>query len=174
MINYNIRSENIEVTHAIRDYIEKRLNKIEKYFSHSDDIKAFVNLKFFKDKQSKVEVTIVLPRLTLRAEDINKDLYKSIDKVLDKLERQIHKYKTKINRQLRKKEIKLTEETEQEPLFDIVRAKNVTLDEMTREEAALRMTMLEHDFYLFKDSETGDISVIYLRLDGRYGIIIGK
>lgn len=175
MIDYNIRSENIEVTGAIREYIEKRLNKIERYFSNYKDIKAFVNLRTYRDKQAKVEVTIKLPRLTLRAEDSSKDLYGSIDHVLDKLERQIHKYKTKINRELRRKDKNIEEdESELEPLFEVVRSKTIELEDMTREEAILRMNMLGHNFYLFKDSETEDVSVVYLRKDGKYGLISGK
>lgn len=173
MIKYNIRGENIEITKAIREYVEKRLDKIENYFSDYNDILANVNLKVYRDKKAKIEVTIILPKLTLRAEDINKDLYAGIDKVLEKLERQIHKYKTKINRKLRKKDLSLSEEME-EPLFEVVRLKKVDLEEMTREEAILQMNMIEHDFYLFKDIETSEISVVYERKDGKYGLISGK
>ena len=98
MLTFNIRGENIEVTQAIRDYVQKRISKLEKYFEQSVDSTAHVNLKVYQNKDSKVEVTIPLPYLTLRAEETSPDLYASIDLVTDKLERQIRKYKTKVIR----------------------------------------------------------------------------
>ena len=69
MLRYNIRGENIEVTEAIRDYIEKKVGKLERYFDKIPDATANVNLKVYSDKTAKVEVTIPLPYLVLRAEE---------------------------------------------------------------------------------------------------------
>ena len=98
MFRYNVRGENIEVTEAIRDYVEKKVGKLERYFSDSPEATVHVNLKVYTEKTAKVEVTIPLPYLVLRAEETSPDLYASIDLVVDKLERQIRKFKTKINR----------------------------------------------------------------------------
>ena len=177
MLKYNVRGENIEVTDALRSYVEKRLNKLEKYFELNQDVIAHVNLRVYRDRSAKVEVTIPLPYLVLRAEETTDDMYRSIDFVSEKLERQIRKYKTRVNRKSREKGlqdffVEQPEEEEKKPSeFDIVRNKRVSLKPMDPEEAILQMDMLEHDFFVFEDAETNGTSVVYRRNDGRYGLI---
>lgn len=179
MLTFNIRGENIEVTQAIRDYVQKRISKLEKYFEQSVDSTAHVNLKVYQNKDSKVEVTIPLPYLTLRAEETSPDLYASIDLVTDKLERQIRKYKTKINRKAREKGFKNVEFTpeaaeapkDDESKLEVVRTKRVSLKPMDNEEAILQMDMLGHDFFIYEDAETEGVNIVYRRNDGRYGLI---
>ncbi|GAA3185682.1 ribosome hibernation-promoting factor, HPF/YfiA family [Lentilactobacillus kefiri] len=180
MLIFNIRGENIEVTQAIRDYVEKRISKLEKYFEKDMKNTAHVNLKVYPDKQAKVEVTIPLPYLTLRAEEMSNDLYASVDLVTDKLERQIRKYKTKVNRKFREKGFKNLEftpvddsssDSDDESKFQVVRTKQLALKPMDNEEAILQMDMLGHDFFIYEDAETSDINIVYRRNDGRYGLI---
>ena len=182
MLKYNVRGENIEVTQALRDYVEKRLKKLEKYFELDQDVIAHVNLKVYRDHSAKVEVTIPLPYLVLRAEETTDDMYRSIDFVSEKLERQIRKYKTRVNRKSREKgvteffvpeapEAAEAPEEEKAPMFKIVRNKRVNLKPMDPEEAILQMDMLEHDFFVFQDAETNGTSVVYRRNDGSYGLI---
>jgi len=179
MLTFNIRGENIEVTDAIRDYVEKRISKLEKYFDNNVEAIAHVNLKVYQNKTAKVEVTIPLPYLTLRAEETSPDLYASVDLVTDKLERQIRKYKTKVNRKSREKGYKnldfAPEAAEPEPAegkeLEVVRTKRVSLKPMDNEEAVLQMDMLGHDFFIYEDAETNGISIVYRRNDGRYGLI---
>ncbi|AQW21834.1 ribosomal subunit interface protein [Lentilactobacillus curieae] len=178
MLIFNIRGENIEVTQAIREYVEKRISKLEKYFDDDAKNTAHVNLKVYPNKQAKVEVTIPLPYLTLRAEEMSNDLYASIDLVTDKLERQIRKYKTKVNRKSREKGFKNLEfapttepESDDDSKFDVVRTKRVSLKPMDNEEAILQMDMLGHDFFIYEDAETSGIDIVYRRNDGRYGLI---
>ncbi|WP_341779494.1 ribosome hibernation-promoting factor, HPF/YfiA family [Levilactobacillus sp. HBUAS70063] len=179
MLTFNIRGENIEVTDAIRDYVEKRISKLEKYFDNKVEAIAHVNLKVYQNKTAKVEVTIPLPYLTLRAEETSPDLYASVDLVTDKLERQIRKYKTKVNRKSREKGYKnldfAPEATESDPAeskeLEVVRTKRVSLKPMDNEEAVLQMDMLGHDFFIYEDAETNGISIVYRRNDGRYGLI---
>ena len=102
-MNFNIRGENIEVTPAIREYVEKKISKLERYFSETPDAQVNVNLKTYNDKMSKVEVTIPMSQLLLRAEENHMDMYAAIDLISDKLERQIRKHKTKVNRKHREK-----------------------------------------------------------------------
>ena len=97
MIKYSIRGENIEVTEALRDYVESKLSKVEKYFNEDQELHARVNLKVYREKTAKVEVTIPTGSVTLRAEDVSQDMYGSIDLVVDKIERQIRKNKTKLH-----------------------------------------------------------------------------
>ncbi|WP_125765721.1 MULTISPECIES: ribosome hibernation-promoting factor, HPF/YfiA family [Levilactobacillus] len=179
MLTFNIRGENIEVTDAIRDYVEKRISKLEKYFDNNVEAIAHVNLKVYQNKTAKVEVTIPLPYLTLRAEETSPDLYASVDLVTDKLERQIRKYKTKVNRKSREKGYKnldFSPDTDSEKPADsneleVVRTKRVSLKPMDNEEAVLQMDMLGHDFFIYEDAETNGISIVYRRNDGRYGLI---
>lgn len=185
MFKYNIRGENIEVTDAIRDYVEKKMEKLTRYFAQVPDAIAHVNVRVYPEKKAKVEVTLPLPYLTVRAEETSNDLYASIDLVVEKLERQIRKYKTKINRKIREKQrghqkytdIDLNQNliqndgTNDDVTFDIVRSKNLDLKPMDTEEAILQMNMLGHDFFIFRDAETNITSIVYRRNDGRYGLI---
>ena len=177
MLKFNIRGENVEVTESIRDYVIKRISKLEKFFEDNVEANVHVNLKVYPNKTFKVEVTIPLPYLTLRAEETSSDMYGSIDLVTDKLERQIRKYKTKVNRKSREKGYKnmdFVPDVEDEPVSDdlkIVRTKQISLKPMDPEEAVLQMDMLGHDFFVFEDAETNGTSVVYRRKDGRYGLI---
>lgn len=178
MLTINVRGENIEVTQAIRDYVEKRLSKMEKYFSDDSNPIAHVNLKTYPSKGTKVEVTIPLPYMTLRAEEINDDMYAGIDLVIDKLERQVKKFKTRVNRKGREsgsiKDIPLDDVSADDTKEDetqIVRTKRLSLKPMDAEEAVLQMEMLGHEFFIFEDAETNGASIVYKRNDGKYGLI---
>lgn len=177
-MNYNIRGKNIEVTKPIREYVEKKISKLNKYFDTPPASDVHVNLSVYNDEQ-KIEVTIPMPNLLLRAEEQHADLYAAIDLVVDKLERQIRKHKTKVNRKFRQKGIRdfiFTEpETEEEKnvkdKIEIVRVKRFDLKPMDSEEAVLQMDMLGHNFFVFTNAETNDINVVYKRKDGKYGLI---
>lgn len=182
MIKYSIRGENIEVTEAIRDYVESKLAKVEKYFNPKQDLDARVNLKVYREKTAKVEVTILFDSITIRAEDVSQDMYGSIDLVVDKIERQIRKNKTKIAKKHREKTSAgqvFTTEFEAEPVEEtvatkIVRTKNVTLKPMDVEEALLQMDLLGHDFFIYTDAEDNTTNVLYRREDGELGLIEAK
>ncbi|MEH6888980.1 ribosome-associated translation inhibitor RaiA [Bacillus sp. JJ864] len=180
-MKFNIRGENIEVTPALKEYVEKKLSKLERYFDTFPEIK--VNLKVYSDKQ-RVEVTIPFPDLLLRAEETNGDMYAAIDLVVDKLERQIRKHKTKVNRKLREKgsvkamlilpdQPAVQEEVAEDDL-ELVRTKRFDLKPMDVEEAILQMDMLGHNFFVFTNSETNETNVVYGRKDGKYGLIETK
>ncbi|MCT6925655.1 MULTISPECIES: ribosome-associated translation inhibitor RaiA [Bacillales] len=178
MLNFNIRGENIEVTPAIREYVENKIEKVERYFNDDMNASANVNLKVYNDKQTKVEVTIPMKNLTLRAEERNGDMYAAIDLIVDKLERQIRKHKTKVNRKFREREgagIYFANVTQSEPAeeeeYSIVRTKQFNLKPMDQEEAILQMNMLGHDFYIFTDAESDSTNIVYKRKDGKYGLI---
>lgn len=177
-LHYTIRGENIEVTPAIRDYIEEKVSKIERYFDREYETNVHVNIKTYSDNTAKCEVTIPLPQITIRAEETSENLYGSIDSVVDKLERQIRKHKTKLNRKSRETgfiqpEGELFEETEEndEPEINIVRTKQISLKPMDEEEAVLQMEMLGHDFFIYEDAETMGTSIVYRRNSGDYGLI---
>lgn len=176
-MKYSIRGENIEVTPALKEYVEKKLGKLERYFDTFPEIK--VNLRVYSDKQ-RVEVTIPFPDLMLRAEETHNDMYASIDLVVDKLERQIRKHKTKVNRKIREKTafattaapVQTLEVSEDE--IELVRTKRFDLKPMDAEEAILQMNMLGHNFFVFTNATTNETSVVYTRRDGKYGLIETK
>ena len=178
-MNYNIRGENIEVTPAIREYVEKKIGKLERYFTETPDANVHVNLKVYNDKTTKVEITIPLPSLVLRAEETNADMYAGIDLINDKLERQIRKYKTKVNRRSREsgKEVftvpvgEPAGVQEEEGKLEVVRVKRFDLKPMDSEEAILQMDMLGHNFFIYTDAETDGTHIVYKRKDGKYGLI---
>ena len=173
-MKYNIRGSKLEVTDAIRNYIETKLNKLERYFEDKENINVNVLIKTQGINQ-KVEVTIPIKKTTLRSEESNKDLYAAIDLVTDKLERQIRKNKTRLKKRETKENIiefidfEVTEEEQEEST--IVKRKKIDLKPMSEEEALLQMELLGHQFYIFKDAETSKVSVVYKRKEGNYGII---
>ena len=184
MIRVEIRGENIEVTDAIREHVEEKVAKLERYFNDVPNTHAHVNIKVRNNKRGKIEITIPMKGLTLRAEEVHDDLYAAIDLVIDKLERQIRKHKTKINRKFREKNPdadffnvsafengKEENDTDNDDDITIFRSKEFTLKPMDSEEAVLQMNMLGHDFFVFNDRETDGTSIEYRRKDGKYGLI---
>ena len=180
-MKFNIRGENIEVTPALKEYVEKKLSKLERYFDTFPEIK--VNLKVYSDKQ-RIEVTIPFTDLLLRAEETHSDMYAAIDLVVDKVERQIRKHKTKVNRKLREKGSMKTNfilpeavavlDAVEEDELELVRTKRFDLKPMDVEEAILQMDMLGHNFFVFTNADTNETNVVYGRKDGKYGLIETK
>lgn len=179
-MKYTIRGNNIEVTAALHDYAEKKLSRLEKYFD-TDSTEAYVLLSVTREEH-KVEVTIPLPGLMVRAEEVSEDMYASVDLVVEKLERQIRKYKTKVNRKLRhESSVRLlhvsgaasgaTATVDEEEPFKVVRTKRFNIKPMDTEEAILQMNMLGHDFFVYSNEESDSTNIIYKRKDGRYGLI---
>lgn len=171
----NIRGNKVIITDAIKNQVEEKLKRIEKYFEEPSQITAHVNIRI--DNLSQIiEVTIPTKRFTLRAEESHADLYSAIDLVVDKLERQIRKNKTKLNNKY--KNLDITEfnfnyETEEDEEQDskIVKRKNIEVKPMDEEEAILQAELLGHDFFVFKNIDEECVSVLYKRKDDSYGII---
>ena len=184
MIRFEIHGENLTITDAIRNYIEEKIGKLERYFNNVPNATAHVKVKTYQNSATKIEVTIQLKNVTLRAEERHDDLYAGIDLINNKLERQVRKYKTRVNRKNRKNDeqeafASLPEEQEAENLqnddndseIEIIRSKNFSLKPMDSEEAVLQMDLLGHDFFIFTDRETDGTSIVYKRKDGKYGLI---
>ena len=175
-MKYNIRGDKLEVTDAINNYVESKLDRLNKYFKE-DDILANVLLRVRGNSQI-IEVTIPTDKFILRSEEEDKDLYAAIDLVTDKLERQIRKNKTRLNKQSTDNkdrdfnfdyETTLEEDEEVEEI--IVKRKNIEMKPMDEEEAILQMNLLGHEFFVYKDINTNKICVLYKRKDGNYGLI---
>ena len=175
-MKFNIRGKKLEVTPSLKAYIEDKLGRLNKYFENPSNIEANVLIKVSGINQV-VEVTINTHGLILRGEETSKDLYASIDFVTDKIERQIRKNKTKIHRKVSKesiKDFKVIESDVTEDKKEIVKRKIVDMKPMNEEEASLQMDLLDHDFFVYKDADSGNINIIYKRKDGNYGVLETK
>lgn len=177
-MKFIIRGKNLEVTDSIKSYIEEKIGKLDKYFEKPGELTANVIVRV-KGKDQIVEVTIPAKKIILRGEESNEDLYASIDLVSDKLERQIKKNKAKMNNMKGKKmvaefnfDVVDTLEDEKERL--IAKRKDLEMKPMSEEEAILQMELLGHDFFIFKNDNIDQISVVYKRKEGNYGIINTK
>lgn len=172
-MKYIIRSRKMENTDSIKEYIESKLNKLDKYFENSDEIEATVLTKIVGRNQI-IEVTIPTKHFLLRNEESNEDLYAAIDKIVDKLERQIRKNKEKINSRINKTFIQDFEydlEDEYEEEEKVVKRKKVELKPIDEEEAIVQMEMLGHSFFVYKDVDSNKVCIIYKRKNGDYGVI---
>ena len=175
-MKYKIRGEKVEITDSIRNYIEEKIDKLNKYFSQDDDLNVSVVIKV-SGKEQKIEITIPTARFTLRSEESHSDLYAAIDLTVDKLERQIRKNKTKINSKIKKNliqnfELDLEDKFEEDE--EIIKRKKVEMKPMDEEEAMLQMDMLGHEFFVFKNTDTDTVCVMYKRKDVNYGILETK
>lgn len=179
-MKFSIRGEHLEVTEALRDYVEKKLSRLKRYFEAPLTSEVNVTLSVVKGLQT-VEVTIPLAGVILRAEDKNNDMYASIDLVVDKLERQIRKHKTKANRKIRQEggmrdlfkvdTLASAVYPDEDDEFELVRTKSFDLKPMDVEEAILQMNLVGHNFFVFANMDTSKVNVVYIRNDGKYGLI---
>lgn len=176
-MKYQIIGKNIKITEGISAAIEKKLKKMDKYFLINDEVECRVVCSAHETEQ-KIEVTIFLPQMPLRAEVKNPDLYAALDIAVDRLEGQMRKIKTRMDRSNNRMSLgksidfeQVESEKEPEEKDVIVRAKSYYLQSMGIEEAITRMTALGHDFFLYLDEEDDRISVVYNRRDGGFGVI---
>ena len=160
-MKFNIHGRKLEVTNAIESYIKEKIGRLDKYFENPDDITATVLIKL-RGNEQVVEATINANKFILRGEEANKDLYASIDKVSDKIERQIRKNKTRMKKHISKDQINdfvLDFEEKEENNNIIVKRKTLEDKPMNEEEAILQMELLGHEFFAFRNVDTNDINM---------------
>jgi len=171
-----IKGKHIEVTDAIRNYLGKRLSKIERYLDHI--LEVIVTFSVEKNRHI-VEITLQANRALIRAEEETDDMYTSIDKAVDKLERQIKKYKEKFyqksysntdRKDLGYEEVSLGDD-QSTKIAKIVKTKKFAIKPMSVEEAAMQMDLLGHNFFVFANDATNKVNVVYKRRDGNFGLI---
>ena len=170
----NFTGKNMEITDALRDVTQKKIGKLDKYFQNNIE----GNVTFSSEKNRKIiEVTINLPGTIIRAEESTDDMYASIDRAVDVLERQIRKYKTRLQRRYKNNETIRFENVIPLPMEDdsekprLVKKKRFGIKPMSSEEAILQMELLRHNFFVFMDAENEAVSIVYKRKDGNYGLI---
>ena len=171
-MKFIISGKNIAVTEGLKTAVEDKLGKLERYFTPETEIS--VTLSVEKDRQ-KIEVTIPVKGNIIRSEQVSNDMYVSIDLVEEIIERQLKKYKNKIitkqqsNSNFRKEYIE--KEVEADDEIKIIRTKKFDMKPMYPEDACVQMELLGHNFYVFFNSETEEVNVVYKRKGNTYGLI---
>ena len=166
-----VTGKNIVISDKIQDAIDKKFEKLGKYFA--DDIQANVVIHPEKSKV-KMETTIVTKGTIFRAEDVAQDIFDCIDVVGDKLIKQMSKYKGKLLKRNKSKEsvrFEMIPEVDDIEEGKVVKTKKYELTPMTTDEAIMQMEMLQHNFFVFLDGETDRVNVIYKRNDNDYGLL---
>ena len=172
-MNIIITSKNLTTSEHLKERIESKFEKLNKYFQ--EDIIANITVSIEKGRQ-KMEATINANGTIFRAEDTSNDIYSSIDKVVDRLASQISKYKSKLIKKHKDKigiifaDVPDNDEANDVD-FLIIKKKKFDLMPMSEEEAVLQMELLNHNFFVFLDMDSDSINVVYKRKDGGYGML---
>lgn len=152
-----------------------KLNKFDKIFDET--AKATVTASVVKDTYI-LELTIFYNNAIFRVEESNDDCWAGMDEIIEDLKKQIRKYKTKIEKTVKRSSmedaflsLEPDYEGEEELEFEIVRTKKIPVKPMSADEAILQMNLLGHEFFAFKNVDTGNVDIVYKRKDGRYGLI---
>ena len=184
-MNIIISGKQIDLTDAIKNSIEEKIGRLDFYLHPETEVRVTISARrsqYARRTRQKVEVTIIpISGPIIRAEDSEESLYTAIDVVYDKLNKQLRNYKNKLkdkhhsNKSIRFENIDTIEEldSEEENSNNIVieRKKKFDMKPMSAEEAVLQMELLEHNFYMFRNLDSDEISIVYKRDDGGYGII---
>ena len=164
----------MDVSDSLRDYAEKKINKLDWFFGPDSEAQA----KFTLERGGKniAEITITHRGMLFRAEEISTDMYASIDSAVDKISRQIRRHRTKLDKKFRSPApLPPVELPEDEPVAEeerkVVKVKRFQVKPMSVDDAIMQMEQLGHSFYLFDNADTGKVCVLYLRKDGDYGLL---
>lgn len=171
-MRYIITGRNIDVTEGLKSAIYDKIGKLEKYFTQDTEI--HVTLSVEKDRQ-KIEVTIPVKGNIIRSEQVSSDMYVSIDLVEEIIERRLKKYKNKIIDKKQSRDNFTSEfmenDYEEDDTIKIIRTKKFGVKPMDAEEACIQMELLGHNFYVFSNSKTDEVNVVYKRKGNTYGLI---
>ena len=171
-MNLVISGKNLDITEGLRSAIEEKIGKLERYFT--DTTEVHVTLSTEKNRQ-KIEITIPMKGSIIRAEEVSSDMYVSIDLVEEVIERQLRKYKHKLivkeqNAAHLSQSFIEADDFEDEDI-QIIRSKKFAMKPMDPEEACVQMELIGHNFFVFRNSETDEVNVVYKRKGNTYGLI---
>ena len=171
-MNLVISGKNLDITEGLRSAIEEKIGKLERYFT--DTTEVHVTLSTEKNRQ-KIEITIPMKGSIIRAEEVSSDMYISIDLVEEVIERQLRKYKNKLidkeqNAAHLSQSFIEADDFEDEDI-QIIRSKKFAMKPMDPEEACVQMELIGHNFFVFRNSETDEVNVVYKRKGNTYGLI---
>ena len=173
-MTFIIIGKNIDVTPGLKEAVESKLGKLERYFT--PDTEIHVTLSVQKERQ-KIEVTIPVKGDIIRSEQVSSDMYVSIDLVEEVIERQLRKYKNKLiakhqeGGNFKQEFFENEDNTPDDDEIRIVRTKRFGIKPMYPEDACVQMELLGHDFFVFCNAETDEVNVVYRRKNGTYGLI---
>lgn len=176
---YKLVGRQIEITEALKNYLDKKMARLDRYFDNNVEAKVVLSMAQGPriERKAKAEIQVNVPRGIVRVEESDPDMYAAIDRSIDRLEYQLKRYK---ERHFQRERHAMPEavlagststETEEETEPRIVRTKRFHMKPMTPEDAAFEMEALGHDFFVFRNADTEQINVIYRRRDGNYGLI---
>ncbi len=169
-MKFAIYGENVTVTDAMREKIEDRLSQLSKYVVIDEAQSARVTVKIHGDAL-KVEVNVPTKVGLMRSEVVHQDFSTAVDLAIDKLEDQIRRQKGRLSRRHKESLAETFYEDSSEEMDTPVRTKTIYADEMILDEAIMRMEMLSHSFFIYKDADSEKLAVVYKRNDGGYGLI---
>jgi len=174
-MKYNISGKNIELTPGLENAIQEKIVKLDKYFN--DSVTAQITLSVEKLSHI-IEVTIPFNGSVLRAEVEGKNMYNIMDDAVTVIEKQVNKFKNKLRDKHRVAGIDQfapdflkQSDSDDEEAIKIAKTKKFAIKPMSAEEAVLQMELVGHNFFVYFDSETEDVSVVYKRKNGTYGLI---
>ena len=172
-MRFVIVGRNIEVTDGLKEAVEEKLGKLDRFFAPDTEVKVTLSVE---TERQKIEVTIPVKGSIIRSEQVSNDMYVSIDLVEEVIERQLKKYKNKLIDKQQDAAAFAQEYIDKEYVDDdadvkIIRTKRFDVKPMDPEEACVQMELLGHSFYVFFNSETEQINVVYKRKGNTYGLI---
>ena len=174
----NIYTKNLTLTDRLREYVEKKVTKFERYLPNIESVRVDLSESNARDSARRMvaQITIYVPKAILRAEERASDIFAAIDSVMDKMYRRVERYKgRRQNRRIPPPppeiEAILPPEGDLLSIPEIVRVKEFEVSSITPEEAVEQMELLGHRFYIYIDGNDGRLSIIYQREDNNYGIL---
>ena len=174
-MKYNISGKNIEITPGLENAVQEKIVKLDKYFN--DSVTAQFTLSVEKLSHI-IEVTIPFNGSVLRAEVEGKNMYNIMDDAIAVIEKQVNKFKNKLRDKHRTigidqftPDFLQESDGEEEATIKIAKTKKFAIKPMSAEEAVLQMELVGHNFFVYFDSETEEVSVVYKRKNGTYGLI---
>jgi len=175
----DFHGQNAEITGQLRSHAEPRLRTLARHFQKVQSVKIVV-----KGQRSwrTVEITVDADGLLVRAQERSDDELEAFDRALEAIERQLGRFRERVRDSHRRaresleapQETSAEESTDEEASLRVVRTKTVNLKPMTAQEAIMQMDLLGHDFFLYVDSDTEKVAVVYRRKEGGYGVLFGE
>ena len=172
-MNYDYKLNGVKLTTAMKEKVEKQLVKFEKFFVDSKSLNASIRVESKKDKKI-IEVTLRSNDFFARADVIDSDFYSGIDKVVDKLNVQLKRSNQLLKNVNKKSSLYaslVSDNSFSDSQIEVIKHKLIELVPMDLDEAICRMEALDHNFFIYLNSETGKINVLYERKDKKYGLI---
>ena len=176
-----IYTRNLELTDRLRDYVEDKVSKLQRYLPNLDSIRVDLSESNARDSSRRMvaQITIYVPKAILRAEERGGDIFSAVDLVIDKMSRRVERYKGRMLVSRRSPTVEVAAMpgmveagvVEADTLPAIARVKEFEVSSVVVEDAIDQMELLGHHFFLYIDAADGRLSLVYRREDGDYGVL---